>query len=755
MLALTFCMFGDVLLTSKPIVLSNGQTDLASQFIYWRAFAADQLRHGHLPLWNPHVFCGTPFLGWAQSGALYPSNWLDLVLPLWLSINLGIALHVFLAGLFTYAWGLRRGLHPLAATISGVLFMFSGAYFLHVYAGHVSLLYAMAWAPLVLTCVDQWIQTRMRGWVLLGMAAVAMQILAGDIQACFYTTVAVMLLVIFALVRAGPRRKILGGLFAVYAGAVALGAVQLLTSFQAASESVRSRGISYEFASMVSFAPENFLTLLAPGFFGNQHTVPYWGRWYLWEMCPFIGVCGLALAVHGALCGKREVRRGLVSLAVILLLLALGSNTPLFRVLYRWIPGFDQFRGNAKFIMVASLFMVLLAGAGLDHLLYSPRGNQWLALGLFAAAAIVGVAALAVRSAALASAAASWWSRAMLAVYATHESYLPAAAYTDSSSVMPAGLFAAKCLFVAAANFLILGGLVFLAAVSRKAIYAVALLVVAEMFVFARSSRATFDPASTRAPRLKAFLDQRPGDYRIFYQQSPNVAMWLGREDVWGYAPLTLKRYAEFMAFTQGQSPDGATQYLDFSRFHPLHAMLRWRYAFLPGMNGDRLLTATSVMSQLQLVYEYHVLPGRDEILRAMDSPSFDPRQQVILETEPNPAPTPFDDNGTATIVDSSAGRLTVEADLPHPAMLLITDAYSNGWRARPLAGSVQRAYTVMPGNYVLQAIPLSQGHHHIQIEYEPVAFRVGAWISLAALIGFISIAGYHARKTRCLRGAA
>jgi hypothetical protein len=54
-----------------------------------------------------------------------------------------------------------------------------------------------------------------------------------------------------------------------------------------------------------------------------------------------------------------------------------------------------------------------------------------------------------------------------------------------------------------------------------------------------------------------------------------------------------------------------------------------------------------------------------------------------------------------------------------------------------------------------LQAIPLSQGHHHIQIEYRPAAARVGGWISLAALLGFISLAGYHARKTWFPRGVA
>jgi hypothetical protein len=177
--------------------------------------------------------------------------------------------------------------------------------------------------------------------------------------------------------------------------------------------------------------------------------------------------------------------------------------------------------------------------------------------------------------------------------------------------------------------------------------------------------------------------------------------------------------------------------------------MLRWRYAFLANKDGDHVLTGSAVMPHLQLLQQYRVMSGRDEILQAMDSPSFDPRQQVILEAEPNPAPRPFADIGTVTLIDSSANQFTVKADLPHPAILLITDAYSNGWRARPLDGDVQRAYDVLPANYILRAIPLSQGHHHIRIEYAPVGFRVGKWISIASIFAFVFVSGHCLRKNR------
>jgi hypothetical protein len=369
-----------------------------------------------------------------------------------------------------------------------------------------------------------------------------------------------------------------------------------------------------------------------------------------------------------------------------------------------------------------------------------------LALGALIAGILVAGAGMALRSAAIASESGNWWVRAMQAVCDTQESELPATAFTDPVLVSQAGIFASKGLFVAAATLLVLGGLMFLVGVARKILYVVALMVIVEVFVFARSTRTTFELSATEAPKLKAFLDQRPGDYRIFYQRIPNAAMWLGKEDVWGYSPLMLKRYAEFMAFTQGQSPEGATQYLDFSRFHPLHAMLRWRYAFLPTEEGDRLLTAPGVMPRLQLIHEYRVINGRDDIFQAMAAPNFDPQQQVILETDADPAPMPFAEKGTAQIMNSSANQMIIEADLPHPAILLITDAYSNGWRARPLPGSAQHAYQVLPANYVLRAIPLSQGHHRIRLEYLPAAFQVGKWISITSILAF-GIAAWQCRR--------
>ena len=145
LLALTVVMFGKVLFTSQDIVLSREEADSYLQFIHWRQFGFSQLREGNLALWNPYIFSGIPYLGGFQSALLYPLNIIYMFLPVHRAINISIALHIFLAGVFMYLWVHNRKLHPLACLLSSVLFMFCGTHFLHIYAGHLPNLYVIVW----------------------------------------------------------------------------------------------------------------------------------------------------------------------------------------------------------------------------------------------------------------------------------------------------------------------------------------------------------------------------------------------------------------------------------------------------------------------------------------------------------------------------------------------------------------------------------------------------------------------------------
>ncbi|MGA3182888.1 MAG: hypothetical protein ABSF38_21415, partial [Verrucomicrobiota bacterium] len=112
------------------------------------------------------------------------------------------------------------------------------------------------------------------------------------------------------------------------------------------------------------------------------------------------------------------------------------------------------------------------------------------------------------------------------------------------------------------------------------------------------------------------------------------------------------------------------------------------------------------------------------EILSTLTNANFDMRDTVILESRPDPAPQPATEKGAVHLLASSTDSLEIEADVAAPCLLLITDAYSGGWRALARPGSAQARYQILPANYCLRAISLQAGRHLLRVEYSPLGFR-------------------------------
>jgi hypothetical protein len=193
------------------------------------------------------------------------------------------------------------------------------------------------------------------------------------------------------------------------------------------------------------------------------------------------------------------------------------------------------------------------------------------------------------------------------------------------------------------------------------------------------------------------------------------------------------------MAFTQQQDPDQASQYLEFKGPNSLYRMLRLRYVVAPAERDARIMEIPGGLERLVLLYDYQVVNGRDRIFAAMSN-HFDPARTVILEAQPEPAPRSLAPaaGGTARIVAAATDFLEIQADLSGPAILLVTDGYNKDWQAQALGDSVQSRYHVMPANYVLLAVPLAAGHHHLRLAYAPRAFAIGEWISVVSLAAFL-----------------
>src|SRR5882672_3395849 len=735
---LVLAMLGDTLVGANPPVLGALSTDLAQQFLPWRGFGFSELAAGNLALWNPHIYAGAPFFGGMQSALLYPINWLHLVLPLPLASNWTTALDLWLLGAFVYLWALQRGLHPFAGGVAGALVMFGAPCFLRVYAGHPTAIAAMPWAALLFLAIDAWLATRRPAWCLVGMLAVAMQVLAGHPQYVYITALAAGCYSIARL--AEPRERRPGaavGLLSFYAGGALLAAPQLVAGFEATAETIRGKGLPLLFAGSFSFPPENFVTLIVPGFFGDTLGHPYWGRWYLWEASAYMGVCGLALAAYGA-AGKVPARTALLTTSAVCALLALGQYTPLFRVLYEWLPYFDRFRGSAKFVFPAALVLAVLAAHGLDRVLREGVSRRALWVGAAAALVIVAAAAV-VRS--------LDWRPFTQAMLSNPESYVDRSLAGSGGFAASSRAFAVLCLLLAAATLLTVTALGAWTRRAPRAAFVLGALAVAEVFTFARLHRPTFDAGQIALAPVRDFLAAHPGDYRILNPLRPNTAMMNHTLDVWGYDPAVTRRYAELVQWMEGGALDLATQYVDFDNLNPLLSMLRLKYVLRFEGNTVRILTLlVEPLRRIELVGDYQLKSGRDAILGAMAAPSFDPRREVILERRPQPEPV-SGGGGRATVVREGTDFLEIEADLPQPAVLLVTDAWTPSWRAVSLDPG--RSYELMPADYALRGVALDRGRHRLRLEYAPRGLHAAAVVSAIAWAAWIAAALVFLQRLR------
>ena len=743
LLAATLAMFAHPLFLADDRIISRSGTDTYSLFVYWRDFGFSQMRQGNLPLWNPHLFSGMPCLGVFQSALLYPLNWIYLFLPMAKAINISLVAHVFLIGMFMYLWTSSRGLHPAACLTAALAVMFSGANFMHVYAGHLIDICTMAWAPLILLAIDRLFHRPSLGWHLLGMLAVSMQILAGHPQYVYYTGITALLHAAFSLRHQDrPVSRILS--FAcIYAGGIAISAIQLFSGIETARETVRSAGVSYQFAAMFSYPPENLISLIAPFFFGDIQTVPYWGRAYLWAMTLYIGTAGLMLSLCGVIWGKKETRRFSAVMVVLLVILALGKNTPLFQLLYNYLPAFNMLRGTSKFIFPATLFLAMLAAIGLDVLIRGKTATKSLTAILLVIGCLLLAAGLIVNPQSSHAYSGEIIRHVMGFVSSTREAYVPPELYKDGAFLLQAALFSAKGLLFSATIVFALALILTLVKYFRNSVYLICILAAAEIFAFAWHIHTDFDVKDTAIPELNRFFQDRPGDYRVLNLIKPNSAMATGVHDIWGYDPGVLLRYAQFIGFTQGCDPRDIVNYVTFQKYHRLFSMLRLRYIITSENNRIKLFEFQDDMPRLQLVEKWEVVAEKKGILRKMDQDSFDPRKTVLLEQSPGIGGSPASGEGLCQIIDHSTDHLTVRAKTPRDAILLITDSYSKGWQIAPLHTAGQQNYTILPANYMLMAVPLKAGEHTLRLEYAPAGYRVGKWVSLGGLSMYLIAAIY------------
>ncbi|MEX1051401.1 MAG: glycosyltransferase family 39 protein, partial [Gemmatimonadales bacterium] len=336
---------------------SNDQYAAGYAFRQW---LADQFKAtGEIPLWNPHLFGGMPFVGGMHGDIFYPTAWLRLILPTHIAMDLGFVVHYVLAGLFLFLLLRRLGVSWTGAVTGGLAYQLSGVVASLVSPGHDGKLFVTALLPLALLALVMALRDRRpAGYSLLALT-VGLGILSPHYQMVYYMLLVAGLFSLYLVFGAEDRPTPRAGVLALGAALAAVlvgfgvGAIQLLPFYQYVPFSPRAESYG-GFAEATSYAipwshvPEFFLA----GFTGSRET--YWSANFGKLHSEYLGLPDVALAAFGGLhAGRRRLVIWLGGIGGLFLLIALGAATPFYQIWYAVMPFVKQTRapGMAFFVV--------------------------------------------------------------------------------------------------------------------------------------------------------------------------------------------------------------------------------------------------------------------------------------------------------------------------------------------------------------------------------------------------------------------
>lgn len=334
---------------------------------------------GALRAWEPAWACGYPALAALQAGSCYPPLLLPLLLGLshLQALQLALLLHGWLLARGTVALVRELGGSRRAGLLAAASLLLGGSAAGHLGQGHLTVVVVLGWLPWVLVAAARAGRRGGASAPLLLGAACGAALLAPHPQFVWFQ--ALLALLLAATVADRGRR--VGALLRVSAGlalAGALAAPQLVPTAEYMAWNARPH-------------PEGTWR------FVSEHGMRWRDlpAWILGQPLPdaphvlFPGTACWALALLGlSAAGARGAlaRAGLLCAALGLFLCPGGAN-PVWRLLAH-LPPFDLFRVPARYALLSSVGLALLAAAGVDALLrgrVAPRSGAW---GLGAAAAL-------------------------------------------------------------------------------------------------------------------------------------------------------------------------------------------------------------------------------------------------------------------------------------------------------------------------------------------------------------------------------
>ncbi len=357
--------------------------DIELYFAPMQSFLQESLHRGIIPLWNPYILCGEPFVGNPQTWPLYPSSLLAGSVSAWRFITLTDALHLLLGGGLFYGFLRGEGLCRRAGGVLGAVCFMLGGYFV-TKCQFPNMAQAIAWVPAVLWATGR-LARAPSGWTALWLGiCLGLQLLAAHAQITLLTG---YLALAYALYVAWPRLtgnesagksgaaaewgQFIGWGVAGLALACCLDGGELLPVLEVWKHSDRQI-LTLATANRFVLRPSHIVGLIAPNAFGSPFDGDFHGGGNYWEPACYLGVAPCLLALAEIAAGLRARAKATLFWTCVLLIslwLATGRSGGLYALAFHILPGIKAFHDPARMLLGAAVAGGLLAGRGIDWLL--------------------------------------------------------------------------------------------------------------------------------------------------------------------------------------------------------------------------------------------------------------------------------------------------------------------------------------------------------------------------------------------------
>ena len=743
-------------------------TDTMSAGVFFRTFYAEFWQdHFRMPMWNPFIHGGLPFVDAMHGDIFYPAAILQILLPVTYALGLKLILHIFLAGLFMFLFLRALGRSDQASFIGGLLYMFTPCLVSLFYPGHDGKIYVTALTPLAFLMVHRAVTSRSFLWFLGFGLVYALMILTAHVQMAFYAAWGLGAYFVFLLweqFRFKPGKIALPVGAFVLAVALALGAasIQWMAPYQYLNKYSQriqhSEGGGYEWSSSWAMHSEEALSQLNPALPGaNLATEPatYWGDNAFKLNSEAVGVMAVLLAVVAFIVARSPAMWFLGGLSLVALLHALGDSTPAFRMFFEFVPGVKKFRAPSMICFLFAFSWVVMAARALD------------VFGQFRA-----------RTASLSKNAKDPLNVLMIVAFAYSVfaliGLIGGATFMSGWASFTGGLLTTEKALATANNanyarvgflfgLIVVWGLVALFRMRRAGALGntgltggLALLAVLPLWQFDARFVETITPQQ---------VDQ-------FYGERPIVAMIRSNAPGQPYRVLNLPRTLEdnYLALHGIEELSASAMHgnhlLTHDNFVGRHdatpALLTNRatrnlmnavFLVAPQQFNDAGITLVGQSQGLYLYrndealpraavfYQYEVEPDSNATLAKLREPSFPYRSRLLLDqplsslppTDSSAAPINFT---PARVVEWDVDRFVVEYTADRDGILWLSENYYPYWQAIDEAG---QSVPIYRANYTFRAVEAKAGAHRVTFEFRNKVFAMSLWLSLicgAILLG-------------------